>query len=191
MASGELAIVPKNCTEAEACAATVATAIVFLWTSRPTKMVVSVMIRSSCLGLGLASARQPPLRSSALFDTSGRVTHQATRVPSGHDGLGKGRKAMKTSKFTDAQKAFTIRQGEHRTPTEEICRKAGISQALLQLEEESRNGLCLSVWSIDASRCAAPSRIILGRFVWHARHCGRSACSWSKRSVCLRAPAAP
>ena len=36
---------------------------------------------------------------------------------------------MKASKFTDAQKAFIIRQGENGTPVAEICRKAGISQA--------------------------------------------------------------
>jgi putative transposase len=36
---------------------------------------------------------------------------------------------MKASKFTDAQKAFIIRQGEDGTSVEEICRKAGISQA--------------------------------------------------------------
>lgn len=36
---------------------------------------------------------------------------------------------MKASKFTDAQKAFIIRQGEDRTPVAEICRKTGISQA--------------------------------------------------------------
>lgn len=36
---------------------------------------------------------------------------------------------MKASKFTDAQKAFIVRQGEDGTPVAEICRKAGISQA--------------------------------------------------------------
>ena len=36
---------------------------------------------------------------------------------------------MKASKFTDAQKAFIIRQGEEGTAVTEICRKAGISQA--------------------------------------------------------------
>ena len=36
---------------------------------------------------------------------------------------------MKTSKFTDAQKAFIIKQGDEGTPVAEICRKAGISQA--------------------------------------------------------------
>jgi putative transposase len=36
---------------------------------------------------------------------------------------------MKASRFTDAQKAFIIRQGEEGTPVAEVCRKAGISQA--------------------------------------------------------------
>ena len=36
---------------------------------------------------------------------------------------------MKASKFTEAQKAFILRQGEEGTPVAEICRKAGISQA--------------------------------------------------------------
>lgn len=36
---------------------------------------------------------------------------------------------MKASKFSDAQKAFIIKQGEEGTPVGDICRKAGISQA--------------------------------------------------------------
>ncbi len=36
---------------------------------------------------------------------------------------------MKASKFTDAQKAFIIKQNEDGTSIAEICRKAGISQA--------------------------------------------------------------
>lgn len=36
---------------------------------------------------------------------------------------------MKASKFTDAQKAFILRQSEDGTPVAEVCRKAGISQA--------------------------------------------------------------
>jgi len=35
---------------------------------------------------------------------------------------------MKTSKFSDAQIAFILRQAEEGTPVEEVCRKAGISQ---------------------------------------------------------------
>ena len=36
---------------------------------------------------------------------------------------------MKASRFSDAQKAFIIRQGDEGTAVAEICRKAGISQA--------------------------------------------------------------
>jgi putative transposase len=36
---------------------------------------------------------------------------------------------MKASKFSDAQKAFIIKQGDEGTPVAEICRKAGISRA--------------------------------------------------------------
>ena len=36
---------------------------------------------------------------------------------------------MKASTFTDAPKAFVIKQGEEGTPVAEVCRKAGISQA--------------------------------------------------------------
>jgi len=46
---------------------------------------------------------------------------------------------MQVSKFSDAQKAFILKQGADGVPVAEICRKAGISQAdLLQLEEEVR-----------------------------------------------------
>lgn len=36
---------------------------------------------------------------------------------------------MKASKFTDAENAFIIKQGEVGAPVAEICRKARISQA--------------------------------------------------------------
>ena len=36
---------------------------------------------------------------------------------------------MKASMFTDAQKAFILKQGAEGLPVAEICRKAGISQA--------------------------------------------------------------
>ena len=36
---------------------------------------------------------------------------------------------MKASKFSDAQKAFILKQGADGMPVAEICRKAGISQA--------------------------------------------------------------
>jgi putative transposase len=39
------------------------------------------------------------------------------------------RKKMKASKFSDAQKAFTLEQGNDGVPVSDICRKAGISHA--------------------------------------------------------------
>ena len=36
---------------------------------------------------------------------------------------------MKASQFTDAQKAFIMKQGEGGMSVAEVCRKAGISQA--------------------------------------------------------------
>ena len=36
---------------------------------------------------------------------------------------------MKASKFSDAQKAFILKQGADGIPVVEICRRAGISQA--------------------------------------------------------------
>jgi putative transposase len=39
------------------------------------------------------------------------------------------RKTMKASQFSDAQKAFILKQGNAGVPVADICRKAGISQA--------------------------------------------------------------
>ncbi len=36
---------------------------------------------------------------------------------------------MKASRFSDAQKAFILKQGDGGLPVADICRKAGISQA--------------------------------------------------------------
>jgi putative transposase len=36
---------------------------------------------------------------------------------------------MKASKFSEAQKAFILKQGADGVPVADICRKAGISQA--------------------------------------------------------------
>ena len=36
---------------------------------------------------------------------------------------------MKASKFTDAQKAFILKQGANGHPVADICRKAGVSEA--------------------------------------------------------------
>lgn len=37
---------------------------------------------------------------------------------------------MKRSQFSHAQKAFIIRQGDDGTPVQNVCRKAGIGQAV-------------------------------------------------------------
>lgn len=37
---------------------------------------------------------------------------------------------MKASQFSDAQKAFILKQGDEGVTVAEICRKAGISQAI-------------------------------------------------------------
>ena len=51
---------------------------------------------------------------------------------------------MKASKFTDAQKAFILRQGEDGMPVAEICRKAGISQATYFNWKKKYGGLGVS-----------------------------------------------
>ncbi len=51
---------------------------------------------------------------------------------------------MKASKFTDAQKAFVVKQGEEGTPVAEICRKAGNSQATYFNWKKKYAGLMLS-----------------------------------------------
>ncbi len=53
---------------------------------------------------------------------------------------------MKASKFTEAQKAFILKQGEEGTPVAEICRKAGISQATYFNWKKRYGGSC-HVWT--------------------------------------------
>ena len=43
-------------------------------------------------------------------------------------GLGEELRTMKASKFTEAQKAFILKQLEEGTPVAEICRRAGIRE---------------------------------------------------------------
>jgi putative transposase len=56
--------------------------------------------------------------------------------------LGEERNRMKASNFSDAQKAFIIKQGEDGTPVVEICRKAGISQAPISTGRRSMPVCC-------------------------------------------------
>lgn len=48
---------------------------------------------------------------------------------------------MRASKFTDAQKAYILRQGEEGVPVAEICRKAGISSATYFNWKKKHGGL--------------------------------------------------
>ncbi len=48
---------------------------------------------------------------------------------------------MKTSKFTEAQIAFILRQAEEGTAIGEVCRKAGISEATFYNWRKKYNGL--------------------------------------------------
>ena len=48
---------------------------------------------------------------------------------------------MKASKFTDAQKAFILKQGADGVPVAQICRRAGISQATFFCWKKKYDGL--------------------------------------------------
>ena len=48
---------------------------------------------------------------------------------------------MKGSKFSESQIAFVLRQGEEGTSVEEVCRKAGISQATYYNWKKKYGGL--------------------------------------------------
>jgi putative transposase len=51
---------------------------------------------------------------------------------------------MKASAFSDAQKAFVLKQGADGVPVVEICRRAGISQATYFNWKKKYDGLMLS-----------------------------------------------
>lgn len=48
---------------------------------------------------------------------------------------------MKASRFSDAQKAFVLRQADEGVPVGEVCRKAGISQATFYAWKKKYAGL--------------------------------------------------
>ena len=48
---------------------------------------------------------------------------------------------MKASKFSDAQKAFILKQGADGMPVADICRKVGISQATYFNRKKKYDGL--------------------------------------------------
>ena len=48
---------------------------------------------------------------------------------------------MKAGRFSEAQKAFVLRQAEEGVPVSEVCRKAGISQATFYAWKKRYAGL--------------------------------------------------
>lgn len=48
---------------------------------------------------------------------------------------------MKASKFSEAQKAFILKQGADGVPVAEICRKSGISQATYFTWKQKYDGM--------------------------------------------------
>ncbi len=67
---------------------------------------------------------------------------------------------MKASKFSDAQKAFILKQGDDGLPVADICRKAGISQAKAGNQSNwhcfTKKGPGLPFWT-PAAACARES----------------------------------
>ena len=59
--------------------------------------------------------------------------------------------ASKESKFTDAQKAFIIKQSEEGTPVAYSCRKAGISQ-------ETPVSLLANAFDLEVCRFTGPTK---------------------------------
>lgn len=51
---------------------------------------------------------------------------------------------MKASKFSDAQKAFILKQGDDGGPMAEICRKAGISRRPISTGRMKYAACCLT-----------------------------------------------
>src|SRR3954453_17458594 len=51
------------------------------------------------------------------------------------------RRTMKASRFSDAQKAFILKQGRDGIPVADLCRKAGISQATYLIWKKKYDGL--------------------------------------------------
>jgi hypothetical protein len=59
---------------------------------------------------------------------------------------------MKRSKFTEQQIAFALKQAELGTAVDDVCRKLGISEAVLQLEKEIRRPGTVRAASTAATR---------------------------------------
>lgn len=63
---------------------------------------------------------------------------------------------MKASKFSDAQKALIIKEGEEGTPVAEICRKAGISHRSAHWRSRSANEAVARMSVTQLMHCESP-----------------------------------
>ena len=66
---------------------------------------------------------------------------------------------MKASQFTEAQKAFILKQGEEGTSVAEICRKAGIGQSTYFAWKKKYGGLLPDEMRRLKQLPSAPSRL--------------------------------
>jgi putative transposase len=63
------------------------------------------------------------------------------KIGYGDPRAGEERRAMKASRFSEAQKALILKQAEEGVPIGEVCRKAGISQATFYAWRKKYAGL--------------------------------------------------
>ena len=79
---------------------------------------------------------------------------------------------MKPSRFSDAQKAFILKQGSDGMPVAEICRKAGISQATYFNWKKKYDGLLPTemrrLKQLEDENANAPPVTPTNRFLLHA-----------------------
>ncbi len=90
---------------------------------------------------------------------------------------------MKASAFSDAQKAFILKQGTDGVPVAEICRRAGISQAAYfnwkKKDENTRLRKLVADLSLDREMLQHVIRRTVGRR-------SQSSEAWSQARACGR-----
>lgn len=75
---------------------------------------------------------------------------------------------MKASRFTDAQKAFVVKQGEEGCSVSEICRKAGIAEATYYNWKKNCFGMLPSEMKRIKKICGDPRPVWLQACVLYA-----------------------
>jgi putative transposase len=89
---------------------------------------------------------------------------------------------MKASRFSDAQKAFILKQGSDGMPVADICRKAGISQATYFNWKKRYDGLLptemrrLKQLEDENTKLRKVKQSICGMLVWTETDTGGVLC---------------